>query len=59
MEFEKLMKELEEVVLKLESGNLNLDETLKLYYKGLELQTKLQKILEEAKLIIENRTDNK
>ncbi len=59
MEFEKLMKELEEVVLKLESGNLNLDETLKLYHKGLELQTKLQKILEEAKLIIENRTDNK
>ena len=46
--FEETMKELEEVVQKLENGELNLDETIKEFEKGMELSKSASKYLEEA-----------
>ena len=36
MKFEELLKELENIVSELESGNLTLDESVKKYQKGIE-----------------------
>ena len=46
--FEETMKELEEVVQKLENGDLNLDESIKEFEKGMELSKNASKYLEEA-----------
>ncbi len=46
--FEESMKELEEVVAKLESGEVTLDESLKLFEKGIKLSSICQKKLDEA-----------
>ena len=46
--FEESMKELEEVVAKLESGEVTLDESLKLFEKGIKLSSSCQKKLDEA-----------
>lgn len=46
--FEETMKELEEVVQKLENGELNLDESIKEFEKGMELSKSASKYLEEA-----------
>lgn len=51
--FEQLMNELENIVSQLEKGNLSLDESIKMYQKGIEISNLLTKKLEEAKLIIE------
>lgn len=46
--FEEAMKELEQVVAKLESGDVTLDESLKLFEKGIKLSGSCQKKLDEA-----------
>ena len=46
--FESAMKELEELVARMESGNLPLEESLAAYQRGLELSAWCQKTLAEA-----------
>ena len=48
MNFEETMKELEEIVQKLENGDLNLDESIKEFEKGMELSKNASKYLEDA-----------
>ncbi len=49
IKFEDLMKELDEVVAALESGELSLEESIEKYKKGIELSNKCRQLLEEAK----------
>lgn len=46
--FESSMTELEEVVSKLEAGDVTLDESLKLFEQGIKLAKSCQKKLDEA-----------
>ncbi|NOH16789.1 exodeoxyribonuclease VII small subunit [Clostridium cochlearium] len=46
--YENLMKELEEVVSQMESGELSLDKSMELYEKGIKLSNKVYKILNDA-----------
>ncbi len=46
--FEKSIKELEEVVNKLESGDASLSESLELFEKGIKLAKTCNKMLDEA-----------
>ena len=46
--YENLMKELEEVVGQMESGELSLDKSMELYEKGIKLSNKVYKILNDA-----------
>lgn len=56
--FEKAMERLEQIVGDLESGNLELDESIKVFEEGVELSKKCHKKLTEAetkvKLLIKN-----
>lgn len=54
MNYEQSIKRLEEIVSKLENGNLALDESLKLYEEGASLSENCRKMLTEAKLKIQN-----
>ena len=47
--FEQAMEELKQVVEKLESGNLSLDESLSTYNEGMELSKYCQQKLADAK----------
>ena len=47
VKFEKMMKSLREIVEKLESENVDLDESLKLYEEGLKLSKVLKNKLAE------------
>ncbi len=47
--FEETMKELEEIVVKLEKGDLSLDESVKEYTRGIELSKHAYELLENAK----------
>lgn len=51
--FEEALKELEEIVEKLERGNLPLEEALGLFEKGVELSRICHQKLEEAKRKVE------
>ena len=55
--FENNLKELENIVQKLESGDLGLDESLELYSKGVKLSSECKKQLETARQKIENISD--
>lgn len=46
--FEETMKELEEIVQKLETGELNLDESIQEFEKGMKLSKEATKYLEDA-----------
>ncbi|MGQ9556646.1 MAG: exodeoxyribonuclease VII small subunit [Desulfurispora sp.] len=46
--FEEALKELEEVVARLESGNLTLEKSLELYARGLELGKYCHEVLQNA-----------
>jgi exodeoxyribonuclease VII small subunit len=46
--FEKALNRLEEIVGKLESGDLSLDESLKIFQEGIELSRYCTKKLSEA-----------
>ena len=48
LNFEKTMKELEDVVQKLETGDLNLDDSIKEFEKGMKLSKSASKYLEDA-----------
>lgn len=50
--FENSFSELEEVVRKLESGGLSLDEATKLFESGMKLATKCNEILSSSELKI-------
>lgn len=54
MNYEDSVKKLEEIVSKLEAGNLSLEESLKLYEEGTILSENCRKMLSEAKLKITN-----
>lgn len=58
--FEESMLELEQVVASLESGDITLDESLKLFEKGIKLSKSCQKKLDEAekKVKILTASDN-
>jgi exodeoxyribonuclease VII small subunit len=47
-DFEKSMGELESIVSSLESGDLALEESLKLFEKGINISNRCQKALNEA-----------
>jgi|GEM_PF-377690 len=51
--FEEYLKEIESIVDKLESGELNLDASIALYERGMELVEKCRESLKSAKLKIE------
>ena len=46
--FEESMKELEEIVSKLENGDATLDESLEYFEKGIKLSKSCQKMLDTA-----------
>jgi exodeoxyribonuclease VII small subunit len=51
--FESALKRLEEIVQKLEGGDLSLDESLKLFEEGIELSRLCTKKLTEAEARVE------
>jgi exodeoxyribonuclease VII small subunit len=62
MKFEEAIKQLEETVTKLESGDVTLEEAMELFEKGVGLSRTCQKLLGEAqlkvtKLIAESNTE--
>ncbi|MDX1949725.1 MAG: exodeoxyribonuclease VII small subunit [Rickettsiales bacterium] len=63
LSFEKAIIELENITRKLESGNLELEESIKLYEKGTELVKICEKRLSDAKLkvdqIVKDEAGNK
>lgn len=46
--FEKSIKELEEIVAKLENGDTTLDESLELFEKGIKLSKECNQMLDKA-----------
>ena len=48
MSFEDIMKSLESIANELESGKLNLDESVEKFEEGIKLSKKCNEILEEA-----------
>ena len=51
--FEKSVEELDAIVERMESGELSLDESLKLFEKGVKLTRECQKTLADAEAKIE------
>ena len=58
LDFETALKELEEVVASLESGELLLGDSLKAFEKGINLTRFCQKSLEDAELKVQELTKN-
>ena len=56
VDFESALEELEELVSKMESGDLSLDESLKAFERGIELTRKCQSSLEAAELKVQTLT---
>lgn len=52
-DFEKALSELEDIVKKLESGNVGLNESIELYEKGINLSDTCNALLENAKQRVE------
>jgi exodeoxyribonuclease VII small subunit len=63
MDFEKKLTRLEEIVAKMESGNLTLEESLKLFEEGVKNSRECQKQLTEAeekvKVLLKVEADGK
>ncbi len=55
--FENSMKRLDEIVQKLESGKLSLEESIALYKEGSVLAESCKNALDAAKLPVENAQD--
>ena len=59
IKFEEALEKLAEINEKLESEEISLDDSIKLFKEGIELSKLCQKKLDEAKLEIEkNKSDN-
>ena len=56
-DFEKALAELETLVEQLESGELNLDDSLKQFKRGVELTRHCQDVLEKAQQTVEKLSD--
>lgn len=56
-EFESALKELEELVEKLESGDLDLNQSLAHFKRGVELSRQCRKMLDQAQQSVEALTD--
>lgn len=48
MNFEQTLARLEDIVKKMESGNISLDESIEIYQEGLTLSKQCSSMLEEA-----------
>ena len=61
IKFEDAMKQLEQIATQLESGKLNLDESVKEFENGMKLSKECSKMLEEAEkkitILIQNQED--
>lgn len=57
-DFEKALKELEQIVKELESGDVNLDQSLKKFEQGIELYKKCRSTLETAEKKIKILSDS-
>ncbi len=57
--FEEALKDLEEIVEKLNNDDLDLEKAIAAYEKGMELKKICEQRLKEAKLRIENIKDEK
>lgn len=62
LNFEETMKQLEEVVQKLEAGDLNLDDSIKEFEKGMKLSKNASNYLENAEkkitMLVEDKEGN-
>lgn len=56
-DFETALAELEELVGRLEKGELSLDDSLKQFKRGVELTRRCQKILDQAQQTVEQLTN--
>ena len=56
-DFEQALAELESLVEQLESGELNLDQSLQQFKRGVELTRHCQGVLEQAQQIVEKLLD--
>lgn len=56
-DFEKSLEELEGLVEQLESGELNLDQSLQQFKRGVELTRHCQAVLEKAQQTVEKLVD--
>lgn len=56
--FESSMLELEEIVTQLEHGDISLDDSLKLFEKGIKLAASCQKKLDEAEKKVKILTED-
>ena len=57
-DFEKSLAELESLVEQLESGDLNRDQSLEQFKRGVELTRHCQEVLEQAQQTVEKLIDN-
>ena len=57
MTFEECLKELEEIVTKLESKDISLDEAVKYYQKGLELSKRCYEIFNQTQEVIVKKVE--
>lgn len=53
LSFEESMNKLKELVKKLEEGNLDLDESIKIYSEAVKLKERCRKILDESERKVE------
>ncbi len=58
LSFEEAYEELEEIVTKLETGDLPLDEAVELFERGRRLSDHCQKVLDEAELRVNKLADD-
>ncbi len=59
LKYEDAIKKLEEIVLKLEKGDLSLEDTIKLYDEATKLSGYCTAMLDNAKLKIEELSEKK
>ena len=57
LSFEECLKELEEIVTKLESKDISLDDAVKYYQKGLELSKRCYDIFNQTQEIIVKKVE--
>ena len=57
-DFEKALEELEALVAQLESGELNLDQSLAQFKRGVELTRHCQGVLDQAQQVVEELVDD-